>query len=429
MVGVLMAESIFPFLPNGASAPPQTFPYDVVINDAFPGIQFIPTEPNGEYQEIREVSGSLWLVTNAMWNANLLQWDQESPQNTGLPAYALSLQADGSFARYMSPATNIPLTPISWTLLFVIDKDGLIVRSPNPLASGPMIGEQTTLEFTAGSAVIVNADILFVTDVASNSESSVQLIEVNGTPIWKVRKDGQLEIGTVPYTSITGAPPPFPGFNNATFTGTTTFNGPVIENGPVQANSTTDFFGAVTAHSSLTANTTLFVAGHTTLDSVDVNTTAIFHGIIEKAGGAPVVGLSSPDSSIAVVQTGQNYTVELPTTSVGFTSVQGSTSNAGTFENYPLPGVASQDWVASVNVIVELSAPLNAGTLTITGTGSSIPGPWDSFSYTVTNPAQTIIPMSLVGHANGGDNLVMTLSIAGGLISRFNSTFVAARSS
>jgi hypothetical protein len=70
-------DSIFPFLPANANSPPQLFPYDVIINTAFPGIEFIGTEPNAEYQEIREVNGCLWIVTNAMYNENLLQWDQE----------------------------------------------------------------------------------------------------------------------------------------------------------------------------------------------------------------------------------------------------------------------------------------------------------------------------------------------------------------
>jgi hypothetical protein len=441
-----MTESIYPFLPSGASAPPQVFPYDVVINDAFPGIQFLPIEPNGEYQEIREVSGSLWLVTNAMWNANLLQWDQESPQNTGLPAYALALQADGSFARYMSPATNIPFTPITWTLLFVIDKDGLIVRSPNPLAAGTMIGEQTTLEFTAGSAVIVNADILFVTDVASNSESSVQLIEVNGTPIWKVRKDGLLEIGTVPYASVVGIPAPV--FNNITFTGTSTFNGPVV------VNSTLDVFGAGTFHSSLTADTTLFVAGHSGLNSLDVAAAAVFHGSFTANAGAtantlhvtgaatvdgsltanstldvvghtqlanvtlnagdhidvngttPVVTITSPDSSISVVQsTSHSYTVEVLTAPVAPGSSFVNTaffplgSTNGTISLGPLPGTAADTF----RIIYWGALQFQNASKEITVTGVVAAGiTWDVASQQYENANAGTFPFMYFGTAEGG---------------------------
>jgi hypothetical protein len=407
----------YPFAVVPSSSNQNVFPFDIVINEIFPGLIFDPTEAGSVYSVIREVNGCFWFVLNADWDATTLQWTQEDPTNPNLPAYAMELCATGTWQWYQANPTLIPGTPVAWAQLFVIDGKGYVNSTPLTVTASGLGQNQLTATWNAGSATQVEARRVVITDLSSGANSLLDNLVVNGTSKWAVDKTGLLVAGTVPASSVVNL------FVNPTFTGTSTFTGPVV------MDSTLDVFGATTLHSSLTADTTLDVIGHTDLSTVDVAGTAVFHGIIERFGGAPVVGLSSPDSSITVVQTGQNYTVELPATNVGFTSVQGSTTNAGTTENYLLPGVVSQDWKATVNIIVELTAPLNAGTLTITGTGSAQPGAWDSFSYTVTNPGQTIIPMSLAGPANGGDNLVMTLTISGGTISRFNSTFVAARGS
>jgi len=314
-----MAESIFPFLPNGASAPPQTFPYDVVISDAFPGIQFIPLEPNGEYQEIREVSGNLWLVTNAMWNANLLQWDQESLQNTGLPAYALELGADGSMTRWESPPTNIPLTPITWTRLFQVDNKGQVISVPLTVLTANQASQQIFVVWDPGIGTQVEGRLLQVTDVASASNSLLDNLVVNGNSKWAVDKSGTLVTGIIPVARITGLVP-FPGFNNATFTGTTTFNGPVVDN------STLDVFGAATFHSSLTADSTFFAVGLATLNShANVNSGLTVTGGESVTGGLTtdtlhVTGISTLDGAVTA-----NNTLAV----VGHTQLANVTLNAG----------------------------------------------------------------------------------------------------
>ncbi len=247
-------DSIFPFLPSNAGSPPQLFPYDVIINTAFPGVEFIGTEPNAEYQEIREVNGSLWLVTNAMWNENLLQWDQESNQNTTLSAYALELNANGSMTRYESPPTLIPMTAITWTPMWTVTGVGLMDSTPLEVTgpSAPM--NDLAVTWDPGIGVVLVARQEDITDIASSPNSLLDNLVVNGVQVWAVNKEGVLVAGTVPASAIPGL------FNNATFTGTSTFNGPVITNSTFTAN------GPATFNSSITGNSTLFITGLSTLN-------------------------------------------------------------------------------------------------------------------------------------------------------------------
>lgn len=216
-------DSIFPFLPSNAGTPPQVFPYDVVINTAFPGVEFIGTEPNAEYQEIREVNGSLWLVTNAMYNENLLQWDQESNQNTTLPAYALELNANGAMTRYESPATLIPMTPITWTPLWQVNAVGEVFSTPTEVvAAGTNPVDSISVTWDPGVGVAPVARQVDITDIDSSPNSLLDNLIVNGVQVWTVNKEGVLIHGTVPASAIPGI------FNNPTFTGTSTFDGPVV---------------------------------------------------------------------------------------------------------------------------------------------------------------------------------------------------------
>jgi hypothetical protein len=428
MVGLLMAESIFPFLPNGASAPPQNFPYDVVINDAYPGIQFIPTEPNGEYQEIREVSGNLWLVTNAMWNANLLQWDQESPQNTGLPAYALELGADGSMTRWESPPTNIPFTPITWTRLFQVDNKGQVISVPLTVLTANQASQQIFVVWDPGVGTQVEGRLLQVTDVASAANSLLDNLVVNGVAKWSVDKNGVLVTGSVPASSIINL------FVSPTFTGTSTFNGPVV------MNSTLDVFGAGTFHSSLTADSTFFVVGLSTLNGhANINSGLTVTGGEGVTGGLTtdtlhVTGAATVDASLTA-----NSTLDvIGHTQLANVTVSGTLEARGTVVTQAgnqvappntapmvITGPNTGSWDVFMTVVVEMTAPLAAGTVTVTGVGGS--GSWNGTSRTITNPGTSYITVLLRGASMGTDTISATVTATGGVINVFDYSMLANR--
>lgn len=272
-------DSIFPFLPANANSPPQLFPYDVIINTAFPGIEFIGTEPNAEYQEIREVNGCLWIVTNAMYNENLLQWDQEVNQNTTLSAYALELCGDGSMTRYESPATLIPMTPITWTPLWTMTGTGLIDSTPLEVTGPSIPMENIAVTWDPGIGVVLTARQVDVTNIASSPNSLLDNLIVNGTNVWSVNEEGVLVAGIVPAALIVG------NFVNANFTGTSTFNGPVVMNdGLTVTAGETLLEGTLTSTigSTLEGGTTVTggeaVTGGLTTDTLDVTGNETVHG-------------------------------------------------------------------------------------------------------------------------------------------------------
>jgi len=424
-----MAESIYPFLPDNAVSPSGNFPFDIVIGaTAFPGIQFLPTEPNGEYQEIREVSGNLWLVTNAMWNQNLLQWDQESPQNTGLPAYALELGADGSMTRWESPPTNIPSTPITWTRLFQIDNKGQVISVPLTVLTINQASQQIFVTWDPGVGVQVQGRLLQVTDVASAANSLLDNLVVNGVSKWAVDKTGTLVTGIIPSARITGLGP-FPGFNNVTLTGATVVAG------------TLDVFGAGTFHSSLTADTTLFVVGLTTTGSLHVtggatvdasltaNSTLDVLGHTQLAnvtlnpgthidvnGTTPVVTLSSPDGSITISQpTSHSYTVQAPTTANHISIGGAVVSYGGSPLSLTVPSNGAS-WNVVCQAFIQYTSSGGVSTLNVTGTGGTAGGAWQGGSDPVANlPATTFgqFTLQLNGLANPGDTVTCTVSSSG----------------
>lgn len=216
--------TFYPFANQPPSSNQNVFPYDIVINETFPGIIFDPREPGGVYSVIREVDGCLWFVNNADFNPNTLRWTQEDPTNPALPAYALELCANGTFNRYFGAATVIPGDPISWQLVFEIDAKGYVLSTPPTVtASGP--GQnQLTVTWNAGSSTQVEARRIVVTDTSSASNSLLDNLVVNGNSKWAINKSGTLIAGSIPFARITGFSPVF---NNATFTGTTEFLGPV----------------------------------------------------------------------------------------------------------------------------------------------------------------------------------------------------------
>lgn len=377
----------YPFAVVPSSSNQNVFPYDIVINEIFPGLIFDPTEAGSVYSVIREVNGCLWFVLNADWDATTLQWTQEDPTNPNLPAFAMELCAAGTWQWYQANPTLIPGTPVVWNRLFVIDGKGYVNSTPLTVTASGLGQNQLTATWNAGSATQVEARRVAITDLSSGANSLLDNLVVNGSSKWAVDKTGLLVAGTVPASSVVNL------FVNPTFTGTSTFNGPAV------FNSTADFFG-----------------------------TAVFHGIIERPGGAPVVGLTSPDSSITVVQTGQNYTVELPAPIIGHSAGNYAYSLGPiTTSSFTIPGGPTTDWVVTMQASVIMTAPLVTGTVTMTPSGAGGDS-WD-FNPTsvITNPGQAVIPVMYGGDAPGGSTVSVSFSSTGGTIDHVQVTFTASR--
>jgi hypothetical protein len=429
-------DSIFPFLPAGATSPPQLFPYDIIINTAFPGIEFIGTEPNALYQEIREVNGCLWIVTNAMYNENLLQWDQETNQNTTLPAYALEL-CDGAMTRFYSPATLIPMTPITWTPLWTVTADGLMDSTPLEITgpSAPMNQLQVTWDPGVGIAPVARE--VDITDIASSPNSLLDNLVVNGVQEWTVNKEGVLIHGTVPGSAVIGP------FNNATFNGTSTFTGPTtFTTGPVTDDGTlyvaglTTLNGGADINGGETVTGGSFITGGVSVDSLTdtgpltvdgpatfngsttfsgpnltvtgnliVDGTSTLDGTVANGSGGPVVPISSPDASISVVTVGNGYHIETaaapiaPGSTYVNTAFYGLGSTSGTISIGPLPGTAAN----SFRIICWGALQFHDASHTLTLTGVVAAGvTWDVASQGYENANSGTFPYMYFGTAEGG---------------------------
>ena len=411
-------DSIFPFLPANANSPPQLFPYDVIINTAFPGIEFIGTEPNALYQEIREVNGCLWIVTNAMYNENLLQWDQETNQNTTLPAYALEL-CDGAMTRYYSPATLIPDTPITWTPLWTVTADGLMDSTPLEVTgpSAPM--NQLQVTWDPGIGIAPTAREVDITDIASSPNSLLDNLVVNGVQEWTVNKEGVLIHGTVPGSAVVGP------FNNATFNGTSTFTGPTtFTTGPV------------------TDDGTLFVVGLTTLNGhADINGGETVTGGSNITGGVSVDSLT--DTGPLTVDGASTFNAlatfndEITTDSITVTGAavfDGSVmfadgSDVGIFSSGTFDGVLAGTFLVSLvmplsggtyNYTLSLSVSFDiAGTITFSDTGH---GGWLYMNST------TKTSVYAVPGGGGGVTVAMSGSAASGATASILVTYSEASS-
>ena len=107
-------QSFFPFGQGQTNV-------DANIQKSFPGLDFNAQEAGGEYQEIREIYGSLWFATNAQYNTTAAltplatnAWGQVNPL---LPSYALQLSSTGQMVRYSAAAVGgSGLTPMTFTL-------------------------------------------------------------------------------------------------------------------------------------------------------------------------------------------------------------------------------------------------------------------------------------------------------------------------
>lgn len=198
-------SAIFPWAdplnPNGTPASIQS---DLVIYEPFPGIIFWPTEPNGAVQVAREVNGCLWLITNADWNNSTLQFEQDTPTNPAEPAYALVMCETGTWTRYSAVATVTPGTPVVWQQLWQMAADGTVVHNPPVFTAESQVAESNNPTWSGGIAAIMVGRQELVTDVSSAAVSLIDNLEVNGTPVWCVRKDGTLTVGKVPASAVVG---------------------------------------------------------------------------------------------------------------------------------------------------------------------------------------------------------------------------------
>ncbi|MDE2097417.1 MAG: hypothetical protein KGL39_09250 [Patescibacteria group bacterium] len=196
----------FPFQQGAGTAIPSIIYWDLIIEEEYPGISMLPTLPSGAYQEIREVNGALWWVTNAMWNPTTAQWEQDSPADASTPAYALEQGADGSFTRYVAPATVVAGTAVVWTAVYAQDGAGNTTIEPTAQTVGALIGLLEKVSWNVGVGVAATARQITVTDTSSSTASLLDNFVVNGTPVWQVRKDGTLVTGKIPASAITNAP-------------------------------------------------------------------------------------------------------------------------------------------------------------------------------------------------------------------------------
>lgn len=108
-----MSQVFYPFGPGVPAS------QNGIIQKSYPAVEFNPTEVGGEYQEIREINGDLWIVTNAQYNETLAltplaagAWGQVL---TSAPSFAMVLKASGTITRYTAAAIGGPtLTAITF---------------------------------------------------------------------------------------------------------------------------------------------------------------------------------------------------------------------------------------------------------------------------------------------------------------------------
>jgi hypothetical protein len=285
----------YPFSVVPSTSNSNVFPYDIVINEAYPGLIFDPTEAGGVYSVIREVNGCLWFVLNADYDETSLQWTQEDPTNPNLPAYAMELCATTASWQWKYGApTLVPGTPITWVNVFTIDDNGSVVSVPHiSLASGDP-AQQINPTWNAGSASVMVGRNLAVTDMSSSSNSLLDNLAVNGTSVWSVNKFGLLVTGEVPASSVVDL------FVNPTFTGTSTFTGPVImEDGMTVTAGTSIFDGLLVSNDGIDINTGgLGVTGGATTDTLDVLNNATVHGPLDVDGAFTAHGSLDVDGAL-----------------------------------------------------------------------------------------------------------------------------------
>jgi len=304
-----------------------------------------------------------------------------------------------------------------WTVTGV----GLMDSTPLEItgASAPM--NQLQVTWDPGIGIAPTAREVDVTDIASSPNSLLDNLVVDGVQVWTVNKAGVLVHGTVPASAIPGI------FNNPTFTGTSTFNGPVDMTAglTVTGGETVDNLTVTGALTALGGPVTF-----STIDTSDINNSGIIttatlaSTTINNSGNLTVDGTSTFDGP-AVFNSSVTFAAGGP---VGGCFEYGQNQNPSGSGIMSIPGTISQMWALMANFIVQLSAPLVTGTITIAGSGSTEGGSgWNAYSYTLTNPGQTIIPMSLIGDIFGGQIASFSITVTGGTLDFVNWTAIANR--
>jgi len=435
----------FSIVPSTSNA--NVYPYDIVINTVYPGLIFDASEAGATYAVIREVVGCLWFVVNADFDETTLEWTQEDPTNPNIPAYAMEMCQAGTWNWKYGPPTLIPGTPIVWQEFFEIDANGSVISTPPVVLASGDPSQQVNLTWDAGSATVVVARQIDVTNTSSSVNSLLDNFIVNTVQVWAVNEEGVLVAGDIPYARITGAPIP-PSFNNPTFTGTSTFTGPVV------MDSTLSVAGAVTMTDGLSvtgAPTDLFqlnvstgatisggltvpngetVTGGLTTDSLGVtgntsiggslgvngntqlaNVTLNAGDSITVNGTTPVVTLTSPDNSIAIVQdTPSSYQLEVSSTNPHMGATYATAVNfsppatTGSITLPALPGLASDNFLIICSGSLQFLD--SSKTLTLTGTGAGVT--WPNSPQQYQNGAAANFPFTFYGTAIGGSSPSVT---------------------
>lgn len=194
----------FPFAQNPLFLIPQVINYDLLIQEPYPGIGFLPTIAGGLYAEIRDVNNCLWFVQNAMWNPDTMQWEQDSPANPILPAYALELCADGSLNYNIATASGAINTALTWQTVWTLDANGNMTVEPAIATADTQIAEMVDPTWDGGVGAKMIGRQENVTDTSSASSSAIDQLNVDGVTKWEVRKDGTLVVGIIPASLVPG---------------------------------------------------------------------------------------------------------------------------------------------------------------------------------------------------------------------------------
>jgi hypothetical protein len=195
-----MSSGYFPFGQVPAlSQPPVT--YDIVMAKNFPRVSFVPTEPGGLYQELVEVNGDLWFVTNATWDVNKLGWYQASGTlvncNASQNAYAwVQRGLAGDAIRMYGAATGNSTVAVSWVPVFDAAPVGTTI-SPLPLTQANHAALTVNATFNGSTSTPLTAFSINVQNVASAASSALVQYTVNNIPVWLVDINGVLQIGSI----------------------------------------------------------------------------------------------------------------------------------------------------------------------------------------------------------------------------------------
>lgn len=315
-----MTNQFFPFGPAPGNSGQAYLPYDLIINEDNPGIILEPTEANGVVTVFREVGGVSWWVLNADYNTDDAQWEQVSPSNAALPAYALAQSAGGAVTRYTAIATNTPGTAVAWVPVWTLDAKGNMAVEPLTGTAAGQIASAIDVTWNAGEPAVMNVREINLTDTSSNSSSWLDNLSVNGAPVWQVRKDGTLLTGIIPFANVTGftLPP------DQTLTGTTTFTGPAIfEDGLHVTAGTATFDGPVVVNDGLDVTGGETVDDLTVTDTATINHLNVTGSASLPAGAVPVQNITG-SGGVVVTNSGTTFNAD------GSALVETITSTGGT---------------------------------------------------------------------------------------------------